>query len=75
MMASVGPDGWEMKHSPYTPEGSVESAGKFARAGSARPRSPAVRRFAILLVVALVGPLAATIVGVLVVTAVGALFR
>jgi hypothetical protein len=57
MMAGMSKEehGWEMEHSPYTPKGSVESAGKFARAASSRPRRPEVRRFLIVIVVALVG--------------------
>jgi len=58
-------EGWEMKHSPYTPEGSVESARKFGRVAAAKPRRPEVRRLAVLIVVALVSLSVLTIVGAL----------
>ena len=65
MIVIVNDEGWEMKHSPYTPEGSVESAGKFARAASRRPRGPEVRRFVFLMIAARVGLLVLTILGAL----------
>lgn len=58
-------EGWEAKHSPYTPEGKVESARRFARAASRRPRGPELRRFVVAIVVALVAVVLIVIVGAL----------
>lgn len=41
--------GWEMQHSPYTPEGAIETAARFGRADR---RRASVRRFGWLLLLA-----------------------
>jgi hypothetical protein len=65
--AVVVPDeGWEMKNSPYTPEGSVESASRFGRPGRGRRRRNQLRRFGLLLLIAPVALFAiAALVGLL----------
>ncbi len=45
------PDGgWEMRHIPYTLEGSIESASKFGRPGGSPQRRRQIRRLVVLFI-------------------------
>jgi len=44
--------GWAMTHSPYTPEGGIESASKFGRPGGSPRRRRELRRMGLLLLIA-----------------------
>ena len=59
--AEVGttPDQWELRHSPYTPEGEIEGAGKFAAgAQNLGPRSQRVVKVTVIItLLALAGPI------------------
>jgi hypothetical protein len=56
------PDPWELRHSPYTPEGEIEGAGKFAAAStSLAPHGRRVVR--IVVIVTLLAMAAPVVIG------------
>ena len=58
-------EGWELRHSSYTPEGKVESARRFAQTASRRPRGADLGRFAVAIVVAPIAVVLIVVAGAL----------